>query len=170
MDELWATIAGFEDYEISTLGRVRSHKYQRSSILKPRITHDGYVWYSLSKNGKGYTRRANRLVAEAFIPNPENKPTVNHIDGDKLNNTVENLEWMTKEEQMRHAYSNGLKKPVRGVLQGNSVLTEDEVREIRRVYKGHDPEYGMKALAKKYGVSEPTIDKCVRRVSYKNVD
>ena len=170
MDELWKVVQGFEDYEISTQGRVRSSKHQRTHILKPRITHDGYVWYSLCKNGKGYTRRANRLVAEAFIPNPEGKPTVNHKDGDKRNNCVDNLEWMTKSEQMQHAYEHGLKRPVRGTLQGNAVLTEDEVREIRRLYKGHDPKRGMKALSKKYGVSEPTIDKCVRRVSYKNID
>jgi predicted DNA binding protein len=168
--EHWKTVQGFEDYEISNLGRLKSHKYNRTVVLKPRITHDGYVWYSLCKNGKGCTKRANRLVAEAFIANPDKKPTVNHIDGNKLNNNVSNLEWATKEEQMQHAYENGLKKPVRGCLQGNHVLSEDEVREIRSTYKAHDKQNGMRALAKRYGVSEPTIDKCVRRVSYKNID
>lgn len=168
--ERWKPITGFEDYEISDKGRVRSHKYNRAVILKPRVTHDGYVWYSLCKSGKGYTKRANRLVAEAFIPNTENKPTVNHIDGDKLNNAANNLEWATREEQMQHAYRMGLKNPVSGCLQGNHVLTESEVREIRAAYKAHDKKNGMRALAKRYGVSEATIDKCVRRVSYKNVN
>lgn len=170
MQEQWKTIEGFEDYEISTFGRVKSHKYMRDSILKPRVTHDGYVWYSLSKHGKGHTKRANRLVAEAFIPNPENKKTVNHIDGDKTNNHVDNLEWATLNEQMQHAYKNGLKKPVRGYLQGNHVFSEEEVREIRRLYKPHSKEFGMRALARKYGVGEATIDKCVRRVTYRNID
>ena len=168
--ECWKTIVGFEDYEISDTGRVKSHKYNRETILKPRITHDGYVWYSLTKNGKGHTKRANRLVAEAFIPNPENKRTVNHIDGNKLNNSVDNLEWATKEEQMKHAYDTGLKAPVVGCMQGNHVLSEDEVREIRATYKAHDKKCGMRALAKKYGVSEPTIDKCVRRITYRNIE
>lgn len=165
----WKPVKGFEDYEISTDGRLRSHKYDRTIVLKPRITYDGYVWYVLSKHGKGYSRRAHRLVAEAFIPNTDNKPTVNHIDGDKKNNAVDNLEWATLEEQMTHAYAHSLKLPVRGYLQGNHVLSETEVREIRQVYKAHSKEFGMKALAKRYGVSEPTIDKCVRRVTYQNV-
>ncbi len=170
MKEIWRIIKGFEDYEISNTGRVKSHKHGREVILKQRVSHDGYVWYNLCMNGKQYTKRANRLVAEAFVNNPENKPTVNHIDGDKSNNNAENLEWATREEQMQHAYANGLKKPVRGYLQGNHVLSEDEVREIRRIYKGHNKKFGMNALAKKYNVSPSVIDKCVRRKSYKNVE
>lgn len=167
--EIWKTISGFNDYEISSDGRVKSHKYGRPVILKPRITYDGYVWYNLCLNGRQYTKRANRLVAEAFIPNPDSKPTVNHKDGNKLNNTVDNLEWATREEQMQHAYKYGLKKPVRGCAQGNHLLTENEVREIRLTYKSHSKEYGMLALAKKYGVSAVTIDKCVRGVTYRDV-
>lgn len=170
MKEIWKVIEGFEDYEISNTGKVKSHKHGREKILKERISHDGYVWYNLCKNGKQHTKRANRLVADAFIPNPENKPTVNHIDGNKLNNSSDNLEWATREEQMQHAYANGLKKPVRGHLQGNHVLSEDEVREIRAIYKGHDKEFGMKPLAKKYNVSPSVIDKVVGKRSYKNVE
>lgn len=170
MKETWKEIPGFDGYEISSHGRVRSSKRKRECILKPRITHDGYVWYNLHVNGKGYSKRAHRLAAEAFVPNPLEKGTVNHIDGNKLNNSIENLEWATREEQMQHAYEHGLKKPVRGCLQGNHVLSEDEVREIRKIYKAHSKEFGMRALARKYLVSEPTIDKCVRRVSYKNIE
>lgn len=165
----WKTIKDFEDYEISEDGEVKSHKHNRTIILKKRISPDGYVWYILTRNGKAYTKRANRLVAEAFIDNPENKPTVNHLDGDKLNNSVNNLEWATRQEQMQHAYKHGLKKPVRGCLQGNHVLSEEEVKEIRSLYKGHSKEYGMNALAKIYNVSTSTIDKCVGYRSYKNI-
>lgn len=164
-------IKGYDgDYKVNEFGEVFSFKKGRPKKLKPRYTHDGYIWYSLSKNNKAKTLRANRLVAETFIPNPLNKETVNHKDGDKFNNHVSNLEWSTKNEQMEHAYKMGLKKPVDGTSNGNSVLTEHEVKEIRAAYKSHSKEYGMKALAKKYNVSEPTIMKCVRRATYKNVN
>ena len=156
-------------YLISNYGRVKSLKSGREKILKTRKTHDGYLRYSLSFQGKAKTMRAHRLVAEYFIDNPFNKPTVNHIDGNKENNRVDNLEWSTLKEQMQHAYSNNLKEPVQGILQGNSVLTEKEVKEIREIYKSHSKEFGMIALAKKYNVSVSTINKCVGRRSYKNV-
>lgn len=169
MDE-WREVPGSNgDYLVSRDGRIKSLKANRPVILKPRINHDGYVWYILQINKKPHSLRAHRIVAETFIPNPENKSTVNHKDGNKKNNCVENLEWATREEQMQHAYQHALKKPVRGVLQGNHVLTEEEVREIRRIYKGHDKKYGMIPLAKKYNVSISTINKCVGRRSYKNV-
>ena len=118
MKEIWRIIKGFEDYEISNTGRVKSHKHGREVILKQRVSHDGYVWYNLCMNGKQYTKRANRLVAEAFVNNPENKPTVNHIDGDKSNNNADNLEWATREEQMQHAYANGLKSQFEDIYKG----------------------------------------------------
>lgn len=168
--EIWRVIEGFDDYQISSKGRVKSHKNETERILKQRITHDGYVWYNLCRQGKQYTKRANRLVAEAFIPNPDNKLTVNHIDGNKLNNCVENLEWATREEQMKHAYGLGLKTPVRGCLQANHKLSEDEVRNIRRQYKARDKHDGMNGLAREYRVSPSVIDKIVRRITYQNVE
>lgn len=169
MTELWKAITGFEDYEISNQGRVRSHKYGRTTILRTRKTHDGYLWYNLCKGGKQFGKRAHRLVAEMFIDNPENKPTVNHKDGNKENNSVDNLEWATRKEQLEHAYEHGLKLPMSGTKCWKSLLTETEVKEIRKIYKAHDKAYGMKALARKYNVSESTIDKCVRRESYKDI-
>ena len=168
--EEWKIITGFEDYEISSFGRVKSHKNGKTKILKERFNRDGYVQYSLSdKNHVAQSKRASRLVAEAFIRNPENKPTVNHKDGNKRNNRVDNLEWATKKEQMKHAYKFGLKQPVSGTLHGSSVLSESDVVEIRKVYKPHDKSFGMFALAKKYNVSPATIDRCVRKISYKNI-
>lgn len=170
MKEEWKEIINSEGkYLISNYGRVKSLKNGRERILKTRKTHDGFLWYSLSFKGNVRTLRAHRLVAEYFIPNPDNKPTVNHIDGNKENNRVDNLEWATLKEQMKHAYENRLKKPVQGALQGNSLLSEEEVKEIRRVYKSHSKEFGMIPLAKKYNVSVSTINKCVGRRSYKNI-
>jgi len=86
--------------------RVKSLKKQR--ILKESITPDGYCYLNLVKNKKQFTFRVHRLVATAFIPNKENKPTVNHIDGIKTNNKTKNLEWATRKEQSQHCLKLGL--------------------------------------------------------------
>ncbi len=167
----WAPVEGSNgEYLVSEFGDVRSLKNHGDRLLKKRISPDGYVWYILQINGKPKTMRANRLVARAFIPNPENKPTVNHKDGDKKNNHVSNLEWATRNEQMAHAYKFHLKKPMQGVLQKKHVLTEKDVKEIRHSYRAHSKETGMIALSKKYGVSISTINKCVGKRSYQNVE
>ena len=157
------------DYKITKNGEVWSFKRDKPRKLKKRISPDGYVWYNLSMNGNQYTERTNRLVAEAYIPNPDNKNTVNHIDGDKLNNHVSNLEWATRSEQMEHAYNLGLKKPMEGVKSPVSKLTEGDVIEIRSRYKNHCKINCMIPLAKEFGVSQSTINKCVRRVTYRNI-
>lgn len=167
--EIWKPLNQCKDYMISSYGRIKSLKRGREIILKPSYTHDGYVKQAISINGKSITYRVHRLVAEHFISNPNNKKTINHIDGNKKNNHVENLEWVDLSEQMIHAYYLGLKKPVQGTLQGNAVLTEEQVREIREIYKPRDKQYGMIALAKKYGVSEPVINRVAHGRSYKNV-
>lgn len=165
----WKDINGFEGiYLISDHGEVMSYKKLRPMILKNRVNAFGYYHVSLRKNGKGIEKLVHRLVAEHFIDG-KSKETVNHIDGNKINNHVSNLEWATREEQMTHAYKNNLKTPVRGHTNGNSVLTEKEVIEIRSIYKSRSKEYGMRALARKYNVSESTIDKLVRNKTYKEL-
>ena len=99
MEEQWKTIQGYE-YEVSNEGRVRNSKTGR--ILKPGKNNRGYLNVILYKNGKQKFFYIHRLVAQAFIPNPENKPTVNHINEDKTDNSVDNLEWATMSEQQRH--------------------------------------------------------------------
>ena len=107
---MWKQIKDFKDYEISDKGEVRSLKYKKKTLLKGRLSKDGYLRVSLRKNNKAYEFKIHRLVADAFIPNPENKPTINHINGDKTCNKVNNLEWATRAEQMQHAYKLKLKK------------------------------------------------------------
>lgn len=122
--EVWKSIEGAPFYEVSNLGRVRSidrevtvspkGKTPYTSVKKGRVLRlstNKYGYYTVSfylHTGKEVTKTVHRLVAEAFIPNPENKPTVNHIDGDIKNNKVDNLEWATMMEQMIHAAENNL--------------------------------------------------------------
>ena len=160
MEEIWKTAQG--TYEVSNLGRLRNAKTYK--ILKQHDDKDGYLYYG--------SLRINRLVALAFIPNPENKPTVNHIDGDKHNNNITNLEWATLTEQQQHAYKLGLKKPMNGVNHPSHKLSKEDVIWIRKHYKAHDKEYGMIPLSKKFGVSEVTIKRVAKQYNqyYRDLD
>lgn len=116
--EVWKDIEGYEGlYQVSNKGRVKSFKQALSygsdysgKVLKLNTNDRGYVLVTLSKNMKRRTFRVHRLVAQAFIPNPKNFPVVNHIDENKLNNNVDNLEWCTQEYNIY--YSQGV--PVKG--------------------------------------------------------
>ncbi len=111
--EIWKDIYGYEGaYKVSNLGRIQSllRKNTKGKILNPAKNNRGYLRLGLCFKGKIRYDSVHRLVAEAFIPNPKNLPEVNHIDGNKLNNRVENLEWVTKGENQIHAYKTGLRK------------------------------------------------------------
>ena len=99
-------ISSYPDYTVSEYGDVYG---KTNNILKHDITHDGYHRVTLYRDNKPKHYPVHRLVAEAFIPNPENKPSVHHIDGNKANNAVMNLESCTAGENIKHAYANGLK-------------------------------------------------------------
>lgn len=129
--EIWRKIEGFESYEVSNMGRVRSldrvscsgHKLT-GKVLIPTQNQYGYLIVSLYKNGTRYIKRVHRLVSVAFIPNPEGKPQVNHIDGDKSNNRVSNLEWATAKENCQHAYNAGLHKPIKHTEESKKKMSE----------------------------------------------
>lgn len=110
--ENWKTIEGYEKYQVSDKGMVKSFKKSsEGEILKGGIDSDGYhIVLLYPDNGKRYTAKVHRLVAQAFIPNPECKVAVNHIDGVKTNNHVDNLEWNTNSENVKHAFDTGLKR------------------------------------------------------------
>lgn len=112
MKEVWKDIEGYEGkYQISNLGRVKALDFKRTKkerIMKPHINTSGYLAINLYKNAKFKTYRIHRLIAQAFISNPENKPCINHIDGNKLNNSIDNLEWCTHRENTIHAIKTGL--------------------------------------------------------------
>lgn len=122
MKIIWKDVVGFEGYyEVSNTGLVKRKKGQTiykdgrvaifsETVLEQGFNHKGYSRVFLSKNSKKSTRTVHRLVAEAFIPNPEKKSTVNHKDLNKQNNNVDNLEWMTNKENMQHAFQSGVFK------------------------------------------------------------
>lgn len=122
MSEIWKSIIGYENlYEISNIGNVRSLDryfydkngkiYKRKGVyLTPAKNKYGYLQVSLSNNNKQCSHTIHTLVAKMFIPNPDNKPTVNHKDGNKLNNHYTNLEWATKSEQAMHSLEMNLRK------------------------------------------------------------
>lgn len=118
-DEIWRPIAGYEDrYLVSNIGRVKSisrisscGRQLKEKILKGSMTTNGYRSVNLVKDGKIRFFTIHRLVANAFIPNVENKPCINHKDGDKLNNNADNLEWCDYSYNNKHALDNGLRKP-----------------------------------------------------------
>ena len=109
MAEIWCDVSGYVGlYQVSNFGRVKSAK----KIMKLQDNGCGYLMAHLSKNGKAKWHLAHRLVAKAFIPNPEKKQTVNHKDGNRLNNKASNLEWATYSENNLHSYrSNKRKNP-----------------------------------------------------------
>jgi len=123
--EKFCIINGFDNYAISNYGRIKNIKNGR--ILKPCVNHNGYYSYVFCQNGikKGF--RIHRLVAIYHVPNPNNLPYVNHIDGDKLNNNANNLEWCTAKYNDTHARENNLKKQNKPILATNIETNEKNV-------------------------------------------
>ena len=137
-EEIWKLVADYPNYSVSNYGRVRNNK--TGYILKPLEVGFGYVVVELwNKNGPK-SKKIHRLVAEAFLPNPDKKPQVNHIDGNKKNNRLDNLEWVTASENMKHSYDSKIRvshqeRPVRIVETGEIFKS---VKECAEKIEGHD--------------------------------
>lgn len=166
MQEEWKPIDGYEGYLISNLGRVKSLKRGREMILEPIRDAHGYLRVNLYKDGVRHLLKIHRLMATTFINNPDGLPQVNHKDGNKENNSVENLEWVTESQNTQHAWDNGLCSPPRGEQNGQHKLTQNDVDEIRRSYIKGNLMFGGKALAKKYGVSETEISRIINNTRW----
>ncbi|MCX6204879.1 MAG: NUMOD4 motif-containing HNH endonuclease [Bacteroidetes bacterium] len=123
INEKWLPVKGYEGfYEISDTGKVngmdrmvvskKGLTRKKGKLIKIRVNNDGYIEVRLSKDSRTTTTFIHILIAKAFIPNPLNKLEVNHINGIKADNRIENLEWCTHSENMKHAYKMGLLKPI----------------------------------------------------------
>lgn len=165
MEEIWKDIKGYEGiYKISNFGKIKSlerkiginggYFINKEKILKPNQDSRGYPSVRLRLNGVPILYRVHRLLAIAFIPNSENKPCVNHKNGIKSNNSLDNLEWCTQSENIRHAIDTGLKVSSKGEKHGRSKLTDIQVVDIKeRLKKGER----NVSIAKTFNISRQTI-------------
>lgn len=178
--EIYKVINGSECYSVSNMGNVKTKNWRntkKEAVLKPAKDKKGYLRVGLCINGNSKTFKVHRLVASAFISNPLNKPQVNHKDGNKSNNSIYNLEWVTCSENQIHAIKTGLVKIKKGYKRyapwtvgqnnHNAILTEYKIIEIRKKFKPRV--YTRKMLALEYGVKECTIKDIVLRKSWSNV-
>lgn len=149
-------------YTISNKGVIRS--LYTGKIIKQSLNRYGYYQVRLYKNKmyKNYT--VHRLVAETFIQNIHNAESVNHIDGNKTNNKVENLEWCSPSENFKKACRAGL--IAKGNFHGNSIFNEEQVRFIRDAYKSG---YSRRRLARVFNTTHDVIDDIISRKSYDNI-
>ena len=169
VNEIWRDVIGYEGlYQVSNLGRIKSFhgKFERIMTID-LCKSSGYAKISLSKNRHSKTFNVHRLVAIAFIPNPQNKPQINHKNGNKLDNRVENLEWSTCSENTQHAFDTGLAKILRGVNNGAAKLTAAQIAEIRSMCVIGDKNSGIRSLARKFNVSEHTIFRIIHFETFK---
>lgn len=163
---MWKECKLCKNYMVSDDGMVK--RVETGKILKQRLRHDNYLSVSISMGSRNdiKTILVHRLIAEAFIPNPENKPQVNHKDGDTTNNCVSNLEWVTPKENIIHSIKTGLKPNDKGSNSLNSKLLDNEVQYCRKMYIPRHKQYGCNALAKRFGVSKSTMSYILNNKTY----
>lgn len=165
--EIFKDVIGYEGlYQVSNLGRIKSlsnNKLKKEKILKQNVSNCGYKTVCLSKKNKYKTYTIHRLVANNFLSNNDNKRTVNHINGIKTDNRLENLEWCTTSENTKHAYNNGLINVSKAENHVNSKLTNVQVLEIRAIGRS----LKQREIAEMYGVSQVIISNILNNISYK---
>lgn len=166
MEEIWKDIKGYEGlYQVSNFGNVKrlegkiysyiTNKYEtrKEHMIKTRVNNRGYKITTLSKNSKVKSFAIHRLIAQAFLPNPNNFECVNHLDGNKLNNKIDNLEWCTTQQNIQHAYKNNLmtnnKKIDQYSLDNKFIKIFNSANEASRETGIAQPNITMCALGKK---------------------
>lgn len=179
--EIWKDIQGFENmYQVSNIGKIKSLERTiktkkgflrvKERILDGSKDTKGYLQVELKKDGKRNIKVIHRLVAEAFIPNIDNKEQVNHKDGNKLNNNVDNLEWVTCQENIQHAWKNKLNVARLGEEHHNHKLTTEQAIYIKQNYKPRDKKFGMCALARKFNVTTGPVFNIIKGRGWKHID
>lgn len=167
VQEIFKSIPNYPNYEVSNLGNIKSinyHREKREVVLKGLPTK-GYLHIGIYNLDGKKRFSIHRLVAETFIPNPKNKPQINHINGIKTDNRVENLEWCTAKENTQHAFRTGLKTMPKGEKHPNVKLTYKQVLEIRSKYIPY--KYTQQMLANEYKVNRITIRDAILNITWK---
>lgn len=169
LGEIWTDIPGFSRYKASNLGRLRSENYKKSGlikVLKPSIAKDGYLKTMLLSDSGGYKSwTVHKFITLAFYGSRPVGNEVNHIDGDKLNNAIDNLEYCTHAENCQHAVDNKLWKPRRGELNGMSKLTLEQVQRAIKAKNEKGRFWGRNELAKEFGVTPKHLQKVVNDIN-----
>ena len=182
MGEIWKDIQNYEgSYQVSNYGRVKSlsrvdsrGNKRNEKILKGRKNRQGYYDVALCKNGKQKFCRINRLVAQAFIPNPNNYPVINHIDGNKANNYVNNLEWCTYKHNSQEAMELGLLKPnYIGIMKGKFGKQHNKSKKVKQINKYTNEIIavfdGINEAHRQTGINSGNISACCRKqINFKN--
>ena len=172
-EEIWKDIEGYEGiYQVSNLGRVRSltrkvdckggQRTIKGKILKPIISFNSYLSVDLRQHQKHKTALIHRLVAQAFIPNPNDFPIVNHIDNNPQNNCANNLEWCTQSYNVKYSYIYGNAKPTLGCFKKGNI--PHNLRKIVQYDKNHNfirIHNSIRLAAKSVGRTDGAIQNCL---------
>ena len=174
--EIWKDIKGFEGYyQVSNYGNIKSLtrfdgiRERQGQEIKQNLKYNGYLQVGLRKNSERKFYSVHRLVAIHFIDNPENKPQVNHIDCNKQNNNINNLEWTTSKENLYHAKINGLRNNIpKGEKHPNFGKYGEHSKSAKKVVRynrdtGETKLYNAKILAKEDGFDVTSISKCCHK-------
>ena len=168
--ELWKPLLEYKGIEISSIGRIKKFANKRN---KERILtnfpkdKDGYCRCSVQKlDGTWSSQSVHRLVALAFIPNPENKKCVNHKDGNRINNNITNLEWVTHKENVHHSFINGNRKIVKDIPK-KTILTDFQINQIDKLRQL----YTINQIAKLFNVEYQSLKNIIhKKKQYERLD
>ena len=154
--EVWKPIKGYESlYEISNRGTIR--KINNKKLKMPHKHRMGYLKVMLYSNGKEKSFYLHRLIAKAFIPNPKNYPCVNHINGTKNDNSINNLEWCTRSQNTQHAYNTGLIKSGKDHVQSKALVVTDKNGNDVKILYGNNQ-------WKAFGLDQASVIKCLKGI------